>query len=458
MLPKPPFLNQSDIQSYLSKAGPIQLVHYKLWQKTLIQTLSLGETLPCPFLVRAILDDVHAKPIGTNELSGDDYQEAAKRSVQERRFTDPFFDKALHLIANLPSGSIPENLAYLLHRSGENLLLPQLEISSAEVRQAKHSQKNLENGELSSGEAGEIPWPNWGTSTIQAMLAPRFALDHCDLALLESGGATWSASERKWFAEVLAAKQWFQKWRRSTPLPRLMGDSLVWESRQNLENQQEGGLETLVPKGTLENLLPSELIWIGESTNLFSWKWSQGELLYFGREHSTALRPSLRWNLVWDPRTLDWQFWPKGCPGRMGAMALGWILSVLEAIYNDRGPWDFSTQWILLEKPGTNWEDSIKPLRHIVKSLWPYPAEWGKTIATDASPGNSQKQTHQCSIHFGCSKSSPNTIHLHPQTEVVEENPTNFPLVGTPQSPEDWLEWDERVMSELGIFWIATGE
>lgn len=463
MSPKPPNLNLNDIQLYLSKAAPIQLVSNKLWQKTLLQTFSFGENLPCPFLVQALVEEVRPNPSVPLEHRADSFPDTIRRTVQERRFTDPFFDKAMHFISNLPNGAIPENLAFVLNRAGENLPLPLMEISPGQIRQLQQahfpqSHLNPEHGAISASSQDEIPWPPWGSETIDALEAQNFILSETDLALLESGGANWSPSERQWFSEVFSAKQWFLQWRKSPPQHRLLGNCLVWESRQNYENQQEGGLETLVPKGTLENLLPSELIWIGESTNLFSWKWTQGELLYFGREQSKVLRPSLCWKLIWDPIALDWQFWAKGCPGRMGAMALGWILSVLESVYHDRGPWDLEAQWVLLEKPGADWEKLVKPLKHIVKSLWPHRTEWLRTPAKTVQSGNGTSHTHQCSINFGCSKSVSNSINLHPQTEGVGEIPLNLTLVGTPQSPEDWLEWDERVMNDLGLFWTSTGE
>jgi len=458
MFPKPPNPTQNDIQFYLSKAAPIQLGTYKLWQKTLLQTLAFGETLPCPFLVQALIEEVRPNPSRTLEHRADSFQDTTRRTVQERRYTDPIFDKAMLFIANLPNGALPENLAFILNRAGENLPLPLLEISPGQIRQFQQAHQSLDKGSISTKTHGEMPWPPWGTETIEAMEAPRFALNDTDLALLESGGANWSPSERQWFSEVYSAKQWFLQWRKSPPQHRLLGNCLVWESRQNYENQQEGGLETLVPKGNLENLLPSELIWIEESNNLFSWKWNQGELLYFGREQSTVLRPFLSWNLIWDPIALDWQFWAKGCPGRMGAMALGWILSLLETVHLDRGPWDLEAQWVLLEKPGADWEQLVKPLRHIVKSLWPHHSEWGRIPANPGQSENGTKHTHQCSINFGCSKSVSNSINLHPQTEGVREIPSNLTLVGTPQSHEDWLEWDERVMNDLGLFWTATGD
>lgn len=458
MLPKPPKSTHNDIQGYLSRSSPFQLVNFKLWQKTLLQILSLGECLPCPFLVGALLEEVRPTSNGTLEQLGWTYPEAIKRTIQERRYTDPLFDKALQWIANLPHGSIPDNLSYILNRLGGNLPLPQMEISPGEIRQIHQNQQLLETGPLWAGPKDENTWPPWGSQTLEALVTPRFALESNDLALLESGGVHWSASERKWFAEVLESRLWFLRWRKAPPLPRILGNSLVWESRQDHENQQEGGLETLVPKGPLENLLPSELIWIGESTNLFSWKWNQGELLYFGREHSTALRPSLCWKLVWDPKALDWHYWPQGCPGRMGAMALGWILSVLEAVHRARGPWDIDTRWILLEKPGADWEQVVKPLRHIVKSLWPHQSQWGKHPNIPRQLGARANHTHQCSIRFGCETTQSTSIQLHPQSNSEEEIPLNLTLVGTPQSPEDWLEWDERVMRDLGRFWIPTGE
>ena len=459
MSPKLPNLTTEDIQGYLSKAAPTQLVPQKLWQNTLFQTLSICETLPCPFLVKGLLEEIRPTSEGILDHSGETYLEAVRRSIQERRYFDPLLDKALVCIANLPTGSIPENLAFILGRLGENLALPQIEIGPAAIRQLQAFQQRSLDARLFQFEAaGFTLWPPWGGQTIEAMMKPQFSLDNSDIGLLESGGTGSSASERKWFKEAHAAKNWFLKWRKAPPLPHLSGQSLVWDTRKEQVNQQDGGLETLVPKGTLENLLPSELLWIGETANLFSWKWSQGELLYFGREQSTALRPSLCWNLVWDEKVLDWQYWHSGCPGRMGSMALGWIISVLETIIKVRGPFDFETRWILAEKPGTDWEHSVKPLKRLVKSLWPNHTHWERFTNPKGSYANHPNQTHQCWIRFGCPETAETEIQLHPQKLGSEQIPAKLTLVGTPQSPEDWLEWDERVMNDLGHYWIPIGD
>lgn len=449
-VPKPP-----EEDSFLDWQGalPNQLGIRTLWFQTLFSLLSQTDHVPCPYLVRSLLEEIRVQDPSGTESS---YPYFLTQALQERRHFDPCLAEAFENLQPFGNEALVGAMGYLLTRLGESLDLPMLEIAPGELRHFFQQAATQE-----SPVASPAPWPPWGKHTLERLLRPCLSLEATDLSLLTSGVGQWSASDRQWIREVDAAKKWFLKWRKKAPMLPHWGSQLVVETKGAKSYHQQGGLETLVSRGPLENLLPSELVWTNEPGDLFPWKWTQGELLYFGREQATALRPNLCWNLHWDVSVLDWQFWAEGCAGRMSAMALGWVLSVLEAVHQDRGAWNIQARWNLMDRKGKTWESSLSRMRHVVGMATPYHSTWKQKGEDSEDILEKGQFTHQCHFQIGDGFADgmgihPMGIHLHPQKGISGAPSLALGLVGQPQTVEEWLDWDERVMLELGQYWIGN--
>lgn len=448
--PNMPALSQENSVLDWQGAVPTQLGTRTLWFQTLFSLLSQTDHVPCPFLLRCLLEEIRHLDQTAPDTS---YSFVLSQALQERCHFDPLLAKAFEILKSLDNPGLVGAMGYLLARLGESLELPVVEIPPGELRQFFQQKANQElvTEPMQS-------WPPWGKLTLEKLLLPCLSLESTDLSLLTSGVGQWTVSDREWIREVNAAKMWFLQWRKKTPCLPQWGSQTVWETKGPNGHQQQGGLETLVCRGPLESLLPSELVWTNEPGALFAWKWTQGELLYFGREQATALRPSLCWNLDWDVSVLDWQFWAEGCPGRMGAMAWGWVLSVLEAVHQDRGEWKIQAHWNLVNRKSKTWESSLARMHHVVGVANPFCSVWVQNGEDFKGSLGTHSFTHRCFFQIGGGIGNTRGIHLHPAKGPKGDNSVPLGLVGHPHTIEEWLDWDNQVMFELGHYWIAKGE
>ncbi len=119
-----------------------------------------------------------------------------------------------------------------------------------------------------------------------------------------------------------------------------------------------GGFSSISTSGSLENLMTSELIYMDDDgaprPDLFDVRFVEGELLYFARDESVAVRKKRRVVFVFDPslnaaRVLD----PKATYQR-----LVWLLGAVTALVRKMADW-FDTEALTFELVFVKGKDSV---------------------------------------------------------------------------------------------------